>query len=73
MHTVLSHTVPVSAEPVEHFIIGIDQSKVDRTMEFWLESIKDRLVYKRWLAGHYHWEVRKRGNIQIWFESIRRF
>ncbi len=73
VHTVLSHTVPVSAEPVEHFIIGIDQSKVDRTMEFWLESIKDRLTYKRWLAGHYHCEVRKRGNIQIVYEKIKRF
>ena len=32
VHTVLSHTVPISAEPIEHFITGVDQSKVDRTM-----------------------------------------
>lgn len=73
VHTVLSHTVPISAEPVEHFIRGIDQSKVDRTMEFWLESIKDRLKYKRWLAGHFHCEVLKPDNIEIIYHGIKEF
>lgn len=73
VHTVLSHTVPISAEPIEHFITNVDQSKVDRTMEFWLESIKDRLKYKRWLAGHFHCEVLKPDNIEIIYHGIKEF
>lgn len=68
---VLSHTVPLSAEPVEFFLKGIDQSKVDKTMEIWLETIKDRLQFERWYAGHYHCEVEKQGNIEIMFNSIK--
>lgn len=68
---VLSHTVPLSAEPVEEFIEGIDQSKVDKTTEIWLEKIKNKLTYKKWYAGHFHCEKIK-GNIEILFESIKR-
>ena len=70
---VLSHTVPLSAEPTEYFISGIDQSKVDKTTEIWLESIKERLTYKHWYAGHYHCEVKKPGNIEILYHSILEF
>lgn len=68
---VLSHTVPLSAEPVEFFLKGIDQSKVDKTMEIWLEKIKNKLCFERWYAGHYHCEVEKQGNIEIMFNSIK--
>lgn len=67
---VLSHTVPVSVEPVEFFLQGIDQSKVDKTMEEWLESIRERLTYKHWYAGHYHCEVKKPYNVEILYKSI---
>lgn len=69
---VLSHTVPISAEPVEYFMEGIDQSKVDKTTEIWLEKIKNKLTYKKWLAGHYHCEVKKPANIEILYMSIRK-
>lgn len=68
---VLSHTVPLSAEPVEFFLKGIDQSKVDKTMEIWLEKIKNSLRFERWYAGHYHCEVEKQGNIEIMFNTIK--
>lgn len=68
---VLSHTVPLSAEPVEFFLKGIDQSKVDKTMEVWLEKIKNHLHFERWYAGHYHCEVEKQGNIEILFNTIK--
>lgn len=51
---VLSHTVPLKYEPVEVFLPGIDQSKVDKATEEWLDSIEDRLHYGKWYAGHYH-------------------
>lgn len=51
---VLSHTVPLKYEPIEIFISGIDQSKVDKSTEQWLDSIEDRLQYNKWYVGHYH-------------------
>ena len=51
---VLSHTVPLKYEPVEVFLPGIDQRKVDKSTEQWLDQIEDRLQYSKWYAGHYH-------------------
>lgn len=51
---VLSHTAPIKYEPTEVFLPGIDQSKVDKTTEQWLDSIEDRLDYQYWCCGHYH-------------------
>lgn len=36
---VLSHTTPLKYEPVEVFMSGVDQSKVDKTTENWLDKI----------------------------------
>ena len=34
----------------------IDQRTVDKSTEEWLDSIEQRLSYKRWYCGHYHTE-----------------
>jgi 3-oxoacid CoA-transferase subunit A len=36
------------------FLSGIDDKKVDKFTEQWLDSIEDRLEYTRWYCGHYH-------------------
>ena len=51
---VLSHTAPIKYEPREMFIDFIDDSKVDKSTEIWLDSIEDRLNYDLWYCGHYH-------------------
>lgn len=51
---VLSHTCPLKYEPVEVFLSGVDQSKVDKTMEQWLDRIEERLDYLHWFCGHFH-------------------
>ena len=56
MDIVLSHTVPIEAEPVWAFIPGLDQSAVDKSTEKWLQKIYDRLDFTEWYAGHYHVE-----------------
>ena len=63
---VLSHTVPLKYEPVEVFLSGIDQSKVDKTTEQWLDGVEDRLLYSKWYAGHYHTEKRA-ARLQLMF------
>ena len=69
---VLSHTVPLKYEPVEVFLPQVDQSRVDKSTEIWLDSIEERLEYKHWYAGHYHTE-KNIDKLSIMFESIREF
>ena len=69
---VLSHTTPLKYEPVEVFIPGLDQSKVDKSTEVWLDSIEDQLEYKHWYAGHYHTE-KNIDRLTLLFGSIRLF
>ena len=33
---------------------GLDQSKIDKTTEQWLDTIEDRLDYNHWFCGHWH-------------------
>lgn len=66
---VLSHTAPLKYEPVEAFLPGLDQSKVDKTTEKWLDGIEDRLEYNKWYLGHYH--VNKRiDDLVFMFDEI---
>lgn len=65
---VLSHTVPLKYEPTHAFLPGVDQSKVDKTTEEWLDTIEDRLDYDEWYAGHYHIESQE-GPIRIMYED----
>ncbi len=69
---VLSHTVPLKYEPLESFMQGVDQSKVDKSTEMWLDTIEDRLEYRKWYCGHYHIE-KQIDNVTFMFEDIRDF
>lgn len=53
---VLSHTCPYKYDPREVFMSGIDQSKVDKSMEYFLDKIEDSIDYDKWYCGHYHTE-----------------
>lgn len=69
---VLSHTTPLKYEPVEVFMKGIDQRKVDKSTEIWLDGIEERLDYEKWYCGHYHTEKRI-DRVEIMFENIGEF
>lgn len=51
---VLTHTCPLRYQPTHLFLNGIDQSKVDITMEKFLNIIEKKINYKHWVLGHYH-------------------
>ncbi len=66
---VLSHTTPKSYEPTWAFLSSIDQSRVDKTTEIWLDKIEKKLKYKYWYAGHFHVDSQE-GPIKLMFRSI---
>ena len=68
----LSHTVPLKYEPVEMFMAGVEQSKVDKSTEEWLDGIEDRLDYGEWYCGYYHTE-KKVDRVEIMFENVDEF
>ena len=53
---VLSHTCLYKYEPREVFMSGIDQYKVDQSMEYFLYIIEGSIHYDKWYCGHYHTE-----------------
>ena len=69
---VLSHTTPVKYEPVEWFLSGINQSTVDKSTELWLDTIENKLDYKKWYCGHYHGE-KKIDKVEFMFNSTHLF
>ena len=69
---VLTHTCPYKYEPVEVFLSGIDQSKVDKSMEHFLDKIEDSIKYDKWYCGHYHTE-KIIDKIEFMFDSIKQF
>lgn len=52
---VFTHTAPISWEPTDLFLSFVDQSTVDKTTEYFLESVKEILgSWGIWCFGHYH-------------------
>lgn len=67
---IFSHTAPVSVEPVDLFLSFVDQSKVSKRMENWLEKIKTTVDWKIWCFGHYHQDRMERPRIEQYFNDI---
>lgn len=64
-----THTCPISWEPTDLFLHGINQSKVDKTMELFLEQIKEEINFKVWCFGHYHCDRLERPGVEQFFKS----
>lgn len=51
---VLTHTAPITWEPTDLFLRGVDQSTVEKDMEYWLKEVALSVCWGYWLFGHYH-------------------
>ena len=51
---VLSHTCPITTQPTHMFLSCIDQSKVDKSTERFLQDIADKIDFDSWYFGHFH-------------------
>lgn len=66
---ILSHTCPISWEPTDLFLNGIDQSTVDKSMELWLDKLKDSIEWKYYLFGHYHADRIERPYVEQFYQE----
>ena len=69
---VLTHTCPLKYELKEVFIEGLDQFKVDKSMEEFLDKIEDVITYDKWYCGHYHTE-KQTDKLEFMFGRIKIF
>ena len=69
---VLTHTCPYKYEPRETFIKGLDQSKIDKSMEHFLDKIEENIKYDKWYCGHYHTE-KQIDKLEFMFGRIKIF
>lgn len=67
---VLTHTCPESWEPTDLFLPGLDQSTVDKSMEKWLDWLKDEMDWAVWLFGHYHDDRLVRPGVEMYYKDI---
>ena len=67
---VFSHTCPISWEPNDLFLSMIDQSTVDKTLEFWMEKFKEKFLWKLWLFGHYHADRIERPYVEQFYIEV---
>lgn len=66
---VFTHTCPASYEPKEMYLGGVDQSKVDKTTEEFLEELRKNMMYKRWYCGHWHCDKEDR-KVRFLFRDV---
>jgi hypothetical protein len=51
---IFTHTCPLSWEPTDLFLRGVDQNQVDKSMELWLDKVQQAVDWRVWLFGHFH-------------------
>ena len=66
---VLTHTCPYEFEPTDLFLNFINQEEVDKSMEYFLDWVKDNTKWKVWLFGHYHADRVERPGVQQFYQS----
>lgn len=74
---ILTHTCPYDWRPTDLFLSSIDQSKVDNSMEKFLQIISENIKWKNWFWGHYHRNriypsIKKNQNRIMFFDDVVR-
>ena len=66
---VFTHTCPISMEPRDLFLPIVNQISVDKSMEMFLENIKNNINYTVWCFGHFHKDRIENPGIEQFFEG----
>ena len=65
---ILSHTCPQKYVPTETFLMQVDQSTVDHSMEQFLDECERNINYSQWYCGHFHTD-KSDGNIKFFLST----
>lgn len=68
---IFTHTAPLAWEPRDLFLNFIDQSKVDKTMEYWLQRVAISARWCIWCFGHYHADRAELPCVEQFYRSYR--
>ena len=68
---IFTHTCPLSWEPRDLFLSFIDQSTVDKSMEQWLDVIKDNIDWGIYCFGHYHVDRLERPHVEQFYMECK--
>lgn len=66
---VFTHTCPISYEPIDLFLNGIDQKKIDKSMEIWLDKVNENILYGIWIFGHFHSDRLERPYVEQFYQE----
>ena len=66
---VLSHTCPYSWEPIDLFLNCVDQSTVDKSMEIWMDALKNCIDWGVWCFGHFHADRIERPRVEQFYQE----
>ena len=69
---VFTHTAPISWEPNDLFLSCVDQSTVDKSMEYFLEEIKNSIEWNCWCFGHYHADRIERPHVEQFYNDYEK-
>lgn len=67
---VFSHTCPIEWQPTDLFLGYVDQSKVDNSMEVWLQKVKENIDWGIWCFGHYHRDRIERPKVEMFSTDV---
>ena len=67
---VLTHTCPCSWMPTDMFLSSVDQSKVDKSMEIWMDYIRESFDWHVWCFGHFHADRLERPHVEMYYNDI---
>jgi 3-oxoacid CoA-transferase subunit A len=67
---VLSHTCPYRYRPTDLFLSSIDQSKVDNSMEIWMDRLIEKIDYGVHCWGHFHGDRVEAPYCEMFFEKV---
>lgn len=67
---ILSHCAPLKYEPIHLFLSFIDQEKVDKSMEEFLEKVLEQVQFNYWFFGHYHSDEWINPKVRLFYRDI---
>lgn len=70
---IFTHTCPICWEPTDLFLSSINQSKVDKSMELFLEEIAREIDWQYWFFGHFHADRLERPEVMQIYKTTYNF